>query len=65
MIRRNPSGKYFVAISCETEIKSLPTSEKAVGVDLRLKDFVILSTGKKINAPKYFRKYEKKLARWQ
>ncbi|GAJ40745.1 putative transposase [Parageobacillus caldoxylosilyticus NBRC 107762] len=64
-IRRNPTGKYFVSIVCETEIEPLPTSKKAVGVDLGLKDFAILSTGEKINAPKYFRKYEKKLARWQ
>jgi putative transposase len=64
-IRRNPTGKYFVSIVCETEIEPLPTSEKAVGVDLGLKDFAILSTGEKINAPKYFSKYEKKLARWQ
>jgi putative transposase len=64
-IRCNPTGKYFVSIVCETEIKPLPTSKKAVGVDLGLKDFAILSTGEKINAPKYFRKYEKKLARWQ
>lgn len=33
--------------------------EKAIGVDLGLKDFAILSNGEKINAPKYFRKYEK------
>jgi putative transposase len=62
-IRRNPTGKYFVSIVCETEIEPLPTSKKAVGVDLGLKDFAILSTGEKINAPKYFRKYEKKLVR--
>ncbi|WP_374718457.1 IS200/IS605 family element RNA-guided endonuclease TnpB [Parageobacillus toebii] len=64
-IRRNPTGKYFVSIVCETEIKPLLTSKKAVGVDLGLKDFATLSTGEKINAPKYFRKYEKKLVRWQ
>jgi putative transposase len=64
-IRRNPTGKYFVSILCETEIEPLPSVEKAVGVDLGLKDFAILSTGEKVNAPRYFRKYEKKLARWQ
>lgn len=64
-IRRNPTGKYFVSILCETEINSLPTSEKAIGIDLGLKDFVILSTGEKISAPKYFRKYEKQLVKWQ
>lgn len=66
-IRRNPSGKYFVSILCE--INSCPYKPvkkgKAVGVDLGLKDFAILSNGEKINAPRYFRKYEKKLAKWQ
>lgn len=64
-IRRNPTGKYFVSILCETEIESLPASEKVIGIDLGLKDFVILSTGEKISAPKYFRKYEKQLVKWQ
>ncbi len=40
-------------------------SEKTVGVDLGLKDFAILSDGIKVNATKYLRKYEKKLAHWQ
>jgi len=65
-IRRNPTGKFFVSILCE--MNSCPyvpvDKEKFVGVDLGLKDFAILSDGKKISAPKVFRKYEKK-ARWQ
>jgi putative transposase len=66
-IRRHPSGKYFVSILCERNCCPYkPVSQgKAIGIDLGLKDFAILSTGEKINAPKYFRKYEKKLARWQ
>jgi putative transposase len=43
----------------------LPKTEKAVGVDLGLKHFLVKSNGKKEDAPQYFRKYEKKLARWQ
>lgn len=66
-IRRNPSSKYFVSILCE--INSCPyvpvAKEQSIGVDLGLKDFAILSNGEKVNAPKYFRKYEKKLVRWQ
>lgn len=66
-IRRNPSGKYFVSILCEMNAcPYVPVDkEKFVGVDLGLKDFAILSDGTKISAPKVFRKYEKKLARWQ
>jgi len=66
-IRRSPSGKYFVSIQCEMNYcPYVPVDqEKAVGVDLGLKDFAILSNGQKINAHKYFRKYEKQLVRWQ
>ena len=66
-IRRNPSGKYFVSILCEMNYCPYKPvdKEKAIGIDLGLKDFAILSNGQKINAPKYFRKYEKQLARWQ
>lgn len=55
-IRRNPSGKYFVSILCEVEIKPLPQVEQTVGVDLGIKDFATLSTGKKIANPKNYRK---------
>jgi putative transposase len=66
-VRRNPVGKYFVSILCEMHAcPYVPVDkEKAVGVDLGLKDFASLSNGKKKNAPKYFRKYEQQLAKAQ
>lgn len=64
-IRRNPSGKYFVAVLCETESERFPKVEQSVGVDLGIKDFAILSTGEKVKNPKSYRKYEKQLAKWQ
>ncbi|SEN24236.1 putative transposase, partial [Lihuaxuella thermophila] len=66
-IRRNPAGKFFVSILCEmSACPYVPVDkEKFIGVDLGLKNFAILSDGTKINAPKVFRKYEKKLAHWQ
>lgn len=64
-IRRNPSGKYFVSVLCETEMQPLPEREQTVGVDLGIKDFAILSTGEKVDNPKYYRKYEKQLVKWQ
>ncbi|PSJ99559.1 IS200/IS605 family element RNA-guided endonuclease TnpB [Brevibacillus fortis] len=64
-IRCNPSGKYFVSVLCETESKLLPKVEQTVGIDLGIKDFAILSTGEKVANPKYYRKYEKQLAKWQ
>jgi putative transposase len=64
-IRRNPSGKYFVSILCECEIESLPMAERSIGIDLGLKHFFTSSEGEKKEAPRSFRQYEKKLARWQ
>ncbi|PTM56889.1 putative transposase [Desmospora activa DSM 45169] len=66
-IRRTPSGKYFVSVCCEMHAcPYVPVDkDKAIGIDLGLKDFAILSDGRKENAPKYFRKYEKQLAKAQ
>ncbi|QZT34604.1 IS200/IS605 family element transposase accessory protein TnpB [Caldalkalibacillus thermarum TA2.A1] len=64
-IRKNPSGKYFVSVLVETEIQPLPACDSKVGVDLGVKDFATLSTGEVIPNPKYLRRYEQKLIRWQ
>ncbi|MET3292243.1 UNVERIFIED_CONTAM: putative transposase [Brevibacillus sp. OAP136] len=64
-IRRNPPGKYFVSVLCEAEVQPLREIEQTVGVDLGIKDFAILSSGEKVENPKYYRKYEKQLAKWQ
>ena len=36
-IRRNPSGKYFVSLATETEVKELPKTNSAIGIDVGLK----------------------------
>ncbi|MEK3934606.1 IS200/IS605 family element RNA-guided endonuclease TnpB [Sporosarcina sp. FSL W7-1349] len=61
-IRRNPSGTYFVSILVEAEVEELPKTGSAVGVDVGVKDFAILSTGQEFGNPKWFRTLEKKLA---
>src|SRR5699024_2878067 len=48
-IRRNPSGKYFISILVETEVSFLDKTNKAVGIDLGITDFAILSTGGKLD----------------
>ena len=64
-IRRNPSGKYFVSILVETEVQELPKTNSAIGIDVGLKEFAILSDGTKYENPKWFHKLEKKLAKEQ
>ena len=64
-IRRNPSGKYFVSIGIETEVSELPKTNSAIGIDVGLKDFAILSDGTTYSNPKFFRRLEEKLAKAQ
>ncbi|MEH7491830.1 IS200/IS605 family element RNA-guided endonuclease TnpB [Neobacillus niacini] len=64
-IRRNPSGKYFISILAETEVQALEKTGSCVGIDLGLKDFAIMSTGKAFSNPKWFRKLEEKLVKAQ
>jgi len=64
-ISRNPTGKYFVSILCETgEVRRSPpviTEQNTVGIDLGLKDYATISTGQRISNPKYLRKSLSKL----
>lgn len=64
-IRRNPSGKTFVSVLCETESQPLPESERAVGVDLGVKAFAVLSDGETVANPKPLTKLEKRLGKAQ
>lgn len=64
-IRRNPSGKYFVSILVETDVQALPQTGSAVGIDVGLKEFAVLSDGTKYANPKWLRKLEEKLAKAQ
>ena len=65
---KTPTGKFFVSILVETNeqpITKIIDPQKAIGIDVGLKDFAILSNGKKISHPKVLSKYERKLTRYQ
>jgi putative transposase len=64
-IRRNSSGKYFVSLGTETEVSEWPKTNTAIGIDLGIKDFAILSDGTTYSNPKFFRSLEEKLAKVQ
>ncbi|MDR7077285.1 putative transposase [Neobacillus niacini] len=64
-VRRNPSGKYFISIGTETEVWELPKTQSAIGIDVGLKDFAVLSDGTTYSNPKFFRTLEEKLAKAQ
>jgi IS605 OrfB family transposase len=62
---RDSRGNWFLNIVIE--IPDMPERDinKGVGVDLGLKNFATLSTGEKIENPRYFRALEEKLAKAQ
>jgi len=65
-ISKTSSGKYFASVFCEIEKDIEPKqSGKEIGIDLGLKSFLVTSNGERIDAPKFLRKSEKKLARLQ
>ncbi len=64
-ISQVPSGKYFVSILVDTEIKQLPKTNNVCAFDLGLKEFLIDNHNNHIKDPKAIQKYEKKLAKLQ
>jgi putative transposase len=63
----NPSSEYFVACLYD-DGKDLPeksTEGKAIGIDVGLTHYAITSDGSKHGNPKFYRKYEKRLAKRQ
>jgi putative transposase len=65
-VTKTATGKYFISILCET---GLPIPDKkpilqdtAIGVDLGIKTFAVLSNGKGIENPKYLRACAERLA---
>ncbi|EOH52781.1 transposase [Enterococcus faecium EnGen0263] len=59
------SGKYYISLLCKEEISELPKSNSAIGIDLGITYFAILSDGQKIDNNKFTSKMEKKLKREQ
>ena len=64
-ITKTPTGKYYVSIFTEQEIEQLPKTNRQVGIDLGLKDFVITSEGTKFKNNRYTKTYAKQLKKAQ
>ena len=64
-ITKTPTGKYYVSIFTEQQIDDLPKTNKQVGIDLGLKDFVITSDNTKFKNNRYTKKYAKQLKKAQ
>lgn len=59
------SGKYFVSILVDTEIKQFSKNNNVIAFDLGLKEFLIDTNGNHINRPKALYQYEIKLKKLQ
>lgn len=59
------NGKWYVNLTSEIAEAEAAEIVNKVGIDVGLLTFAALSDGIKIDNPKYFRKFEKKLARLQ
>ena len=72
-ISKTATGKYFISILCKIEIKVEENNNKnktkilnsSIGIDLGLEHFAILSTGEKIENPRFLVCASKKLRREQ
>ena len=60
-ISRTPSNKYFVSILTELEFQPVEKTNKSVGIDLGLKDFLVLSDGTKIKNHRFLKHYQRSL----
>ena len=59
-ISKTTSGKYFASISAEVNIEHFEKANQSVGIDLGIKDYVILNNGVKIDNPRILKHLEKK-----
>ena len=64
-ISKTTTGKYFISVLCETDIQLYPKTNSSIGIDLGLEYFAILSTGEKIENPRFLISASKKLAKEQ
>jgi putative transposase len=65
-VSRDPAGRWFAVLHVEApDAEPLPVTGHAVGVDLGLKEFAVLSTGERIAHPRHMDRHEKRLKRYQ
>ncbi|MEU6240304.1 RNA-guided endonuclease TnpB family protein [Streptomyces sp. NPDC047024] len=63
---KDSAGRYFASFVVETGPQEvLPETTPAVGVDLGLTHFAVLSDGRKIGSPRFLRRAEKRLKKAQ
>ncbi len=68
-VSRTPSGKYYISVLVEEDVKNpaptRPNENKTLGIDLGIKDFATFSDGTILANPKHLSKKLKSLSRQQ
>lgn len=64
-VSKDKIGDYFVSVLVKEEIKPKLRTGKEVGVDVGLKEFAILSTGEKVENPRFFRENQSEIRKIQ
>ncbi|MFE6163034.1 RNA-guided endonuclease InsQ/TnpB family protein [Streptomyces sp. NPDC056486] len=66
---KDAAGRYFASFVIDTDphadATAMTASDQAVGIDLGLTHFAVLSDGRKIDSPRFLRRAEKKLKKAQ
>ena len=62
---RKQNGKWYACFGIECADERLPTTNKAVGIDVGLNSFATFSNGEQIENPRFYRSDEKALAKAQ
>ncbi|MFD8529148.1 RNA-guided endonuclease InsQ/TnpB family protein [Streptosporangium canum] len=62
---KDGAGRYFASFVIETTDEALPGRMQEVGIDLGLSRFAVLSDGRKVDSPRFFRKAERRLRKAQ
>ncbi|WP_371548699.1 transposase [Streptomyces sp. NBC_00554] len=66
---KDAAGRYFASFVIDTDPHAdaarMPDTDQAIGIDLGLTHFAVLSNGTKVDSPRFLRRAEKKLKRAQ
>ncbi|MFE4683666.1 RNA-guided endonuclease InsQ/TnpB family protein [Streptomyces sp. NPDC056721] len=66
---KDSAGRYFASFVIDTDpaadASRMPATEQAIGIDLGLTHFAVLSDGTKFDSPRFLRRAEKKLKKTQ
>ena len=65
IVNQDASGEYFASVCVEVDIRLHLQSEATVGIDLGLKDLLVLSNGVRLSNPRWFRESQAKLKKAQ